>query len=236
MPIKSLLFREKTNVPIKNVITFNAPGIYYPPYGKTSFLLQGQGVAGTAAYSVYAGTNPPAYAGTNPPVYAGTNPATGGNIKNANASAYVKYTSSVFGKWSFTPPIYYAPAGTSAYAYSVATYAYPIPANSVRYNNTPAGPTYTNYAFIAAVSYNPIVPGTAKYNPGTAYYSPGTAYYTPVPATTGGSSNILGVTLPGGSGGAAPVVGYVPISTVSYTNVGVPISVPSGGYVKIQNI
>jgi len=236
MPFKSLLFREKTNAPVKDTIVFNASGVYYPPYGKTSFLLQGQGVAGTAAYTEYAGTNPPVYAGTNPPVYAGTNPATGGNIKTANASMYVKYTSAVFGPWSFTPPIYYAPAGTSAYAYSVATYAYPIPANSVRYNNTPAGPTFTNYAFLAAVSYNPIVPGTAYYNAGTAYYNAGTAYYTPVPATTGATTNVLGVTLAGGVGGAAPIVGYVPISTIGYTAVGIPISVPSGGYIKIQNI
>ena len=285
MPISNLLFREKTNVPVKNVITFNAPGIYYPPYGKTSFLLQGQGATGTAAvpntvaqyfpasggnYAYtnaasggnYAGTNAASggnYAGTNATTggnYAGTNATTPGNPVNIIAGEYRTYQSNAFGLWNpATPnaPAQYAPAGSMAYSYWTITTSYPKPAVYYYSSNTPAGWTQVLFFYVSTVNYNPTIPGTAYYNPtipGTAYYNPATpgnvvnnpyvaAYsnYNPyVPATNGAPSNILGVTLPGGTAAAAPVVGYVPISSVSYSNAGYPITVPSGGYVKIQNV
>lgn len=226
MPIKSLLFREKTNVPVKEVITFNAPGIYYPPYGKTSFLLQGQGTAGTAAVPSTVAAYYPATGGN----YAGTNAPVAGNPATVNAYDYRSYYSTVYGQWN---PGTYAPAGSWAYSSNLIQTSYPIPATYTYTANSPAGVTLVTYALGNTITYNPTTPGNAFYNPYYPAYSNYNAY---VPATTGGSSNILGVTLPGGSGGAAPIVGYVPISTVSYTNVGVPISVPSGGYVKIQNI
>jgi hypothetical protein len=175
MRMTTMLFRERSNVTRKETITFSAPGIYYPPYGKTAFLLQGQGVPGNAP----SGGN-----------YAGTNPPSGGNLAGTNPSTY-------------GPPYiaYYTP-GSPAYA------------------GQPIG-WYSN-------SY----PGSNYYNP----YQPGTAYYNPAtPGNAGPSNAVLGVTLPGGAvSTAAPIIGYVPI-TVGYANAGVPISVPTGGYVKIQN-
>lgn len=224
MPLAKLLFREKTNVPVKTTITFNAPGIYYPPYGKTSFLMQGQGASGNAEVPAQVSGYNPAYS-----YYAGTNADVAGNPATVNAHKYVTYMSLVFGQWN---PGENAPAGSFAYAYSILQTSYPLPSNTLTYGGTPYGQTLTQYGLLNVITSNPITPGTAYYT-----YVPAQTYYNSyVPANTGASSNILGVTLPGGEGGAATVIGYVPISTVSYTNVGVPISVPSGGYVKIQNI
>lgn len=196
MRMTTMLFRERSNVTRKETITFSAPGIYYPPYGKTAFLMQGQGVPGNAP----SGGN---YAGTNPPTggnYAGTNPA-GPSILN----------------WYFSG-FNYNPTGPS-YFYAGYGSGYSVPASGLQITYTVTGSS-------------PGTPGTDYYNP----YSPGTAYYNPAtPGAAGTPTSLLGVTLPGGAvSTAAPIIGYVPIS-VGYSNAGVPISVPTGGYVKIQN-
>lgn len=48
MKLSGLIFREKTNVGKKQSITFNAPGNYLAPYGKTTVRIGGQGAAGQA--------------------------------------------------------------------------------------------------------------------------------------------------------------------------------------------
>jgi len=96
MPKISLnLRREPTDVDATVTTTFNAPGNYVPPYGKTTILVGGQGAPGTATSGgTYAGTNPASggnYAGTYSPSggnYWYTNPATPGNYAGTNATGY----------------------------------------------------------------------------------------------------------------------------------------------------
>jgi hypothetical protein len=109
---------------------------------------------------------------------------------------------------------YYNPY-TPAYTYN--TY---VPGNP---NYNTYYPAYSNYnTYYPAYTYNTTVPGNPNYNP-------------TVPGNTGTTYNVLGITLPGGpSDTSAPVIGYSIIS-VDYTTAGVPISVPPGGYVAIQN-
>ena len=226
MRLSSIFFREKTNVAKKETIAFNAPGIYYPPYGKTTFLMQGQGTPGNySSGGNYAGTNPPS--GGN---YAGTNPSTPGNAYWSNYVTLIQsgatYTYTSYGTSSSTPSptSFYFTYGGGYYfseSYSYISGNPPVPGNPY-YNPYYPGNPY----------YNPYYPGNPYYNP----YYPGNPYYNPYYTGTASPSNtVLGVTLPGGSAdSAAPVVGYVPV-TVDFTNAGVPVSVPSGGYVKIQN-
>lgn len=221
MRLTTMLFRERSNVARKETITFTAPGIYYPPYGKTAFLMQGQGMPGNAPVGGnYAGTNAASggnYAGTNSPTggnYAGTNPSNSGIWQKTTSASFNNVTNTSYGSgYSLPTPLtnYSAPNG----GYITDSYSWISPASP--------GNAY----------YNPVSPGYAYYNP----YYPGTDYYNPsTPGSAGSDTNVLGVTLPGGAAStAAPVVGYVPVS-VNFTNSGVPISVPSGGYVKIQNV
>ena len=220
MRLTTMLFRERSNVTRKETITFNAPGIYYPPYGKTVFLMQGQGSPGNAPEGgTYAGTNPAtggSYAGKNSPTggnYAGTNPSNSGIWQKVTSASFNNVSNTSYGS------------------------GYSLPANLT--NAYPPGPGYITdtYSWLSSAVpgnayYNPVSPGYAYYNP----YYPGEAYYNPsTPGTAGSATTVLGVTLPGGAvSTSAPVVGYVPVS-VGFTNAGVPISVPSGGYVKIQN-
>ena len=347
MPLAKSLFREKTNVPKKRAIVFTTPGIYYPPYGKTAFLLEAQGSPGNFPFGGTVSTTNPAtggtYATTNAVTggnYASTNPATGGTYASggtyvpvvpasggnvATAAAYVTGYAIIddagyysFGGYAVTNHAYYTVAYPSplpaavwrwdiAYAptlhqYSVQTILNAPYTNPTYYNTYyPAvagytNPTYYNPVVPGNANYNPYVPGNANYNPyvpgnanaagtnppsggnfagynpatggnivtastyvaatpntpaynNTATYSafvegtaitnavvPGTTAYTPyVVGNAAGSTNILGVTLPGGATAtAAPVVGYVSIA-INYSAAGIPITVPPGGYVKIKN-
>ena len=234
MTISKLLFREKTPGLPRQIITFNAPGTYHPPYGKSQYLLQGQGEPGTPnAGGTYAGTNPATpggISGYNPPVpgtylaggNANYNPTmlhgSWGLFNQSNLPPYpTQYFTGVWGPSATQPAsgVTY-PANMSAYAVYYLTPP-PVPGNVANYNTT---------------YYNPASPGNATYNPSV----PGNAYYNPsTPGSVGAPASILGVALPGGGiGSAAPIVGYVPIN-INYTDAGIPISVPPGGYVKIQN-
>lgn len=275
MTVSKAFFLEQTNAATKATTTFNAPGIYQPPYGKTVYLLQGQGQPGNASSGGnyagtnpttggnYAGTNPGSggnYAGTNPSTggnYAGTNPTTGGNpagtnpptggnYAGSNPTTYTIYAYSAdFGSFSIgsgNGPLP-APAYNSTYGWYF-TYANGAPTTpgTAYYNPTVPGNAKYNPTVPGNPYYNPVVPGNAYYNPyypGNAYYNPtvpGNAYYNPyVPGNSGPTNNVLGVTLPGGpADSSAPVVGYTPVS-ISFTNAGTPVSVPTGGYIKIQN-
>ena len=359
MPISKTLLRERTNTPKKQTIVFTAPGIYYPPYGKTAFLLQAQGAqgnspmggtvsttnansggtylsggnvnaasGGTVAVAGTSGTNP--VTGHNYVSGGNTNVASGGTVL-ANASYVQGYANQKM--WQNYTIVGYA----TSYAWTVTLTAYPplttptyIQSGYLNYlrqwknyslvavvSNPITNPTYYN-PYVAATTnptvFNPYVPGNAftnptYYNPYTAaytnptyynpyvagtanpagnnpatggnyagtnapsggnvlvagtfvaatgntvaynnivYYNPyttgtnytnpyvaGTTAYTPfVAGNVGSSTNVLGVTLPGGAAGtSAPTVGFVTVA-VSYSNAGTPITVPTGGYVKIQN-
>ena len=105
--------------------------------------------------------------------------------------------------------------------------------------DVPGNPIYNPYS--PGFSYNVDVPGNPIYNPySPASYNeitvPGNPNFNPItPGNAGTNYAVLGVPLPGGaSDTSAPVVGFSAI-TVAYSTSGVPISVPPGGYVAVQN-
>jgi hypothetical protein len=227
MKISGLLRREKTNAIVKQTVTFNAPGTYYPPYGKTNFSLQGKSTAGNpttynpttsnptvAGNAIPGNTVPvPAYFVTTGftfvTVYeivadwtASTYPGRGSLNYSywADAPQYSSYyTSDPPGTWIM---VTYFTGGTTT---ELRSYGYDVPAFS-----------YTN-----ATNYNPATPGNTV--PGNT-----------VPGNAGPSYNVLGVPLPGGAANTAAPVVNAPVS-VDYTTGGISISVPPGGYVSIIN-
>lgn len=244
MKLSNLLFREKTQAGIKDTVTFNAPGTYYPPYGKTAFLLQGKGQSGNAPV-------PGNYAGTNPSsqVYWYTNSPTQGNQANQNPPVPASTTTPVPG---FIYLFVYSYDWHLSYDSNYSYYTFPpgnisgyCPPNT--YIDTGSEFVYTKYYCLASwqppytYTYNYTTPGNWNYNtiPGTdVYYTqPGNAYYNPTtPGNAGSDYTVLGITLPGGAADtSAPVVGYSPVS-IDYSPSGTPISCPPGGYVKIQNV
>jgi hypothetical protein len=330
MNLAKNLLRDETLSAVYQTVTFSAPGIYYPPYGRSAFLLQGQGTPGNyASGGNYANTNSPSggnYAGSNPGTpgnYSGTNPGSGGNYAGTNPGSPGNYAGTnpgSGGNYAGTNPGSggnYAgtnpstggnPAGTNPYVpggiNKGTLYQYFVPPAATSYNEYPGSDlgnysiesyntvpgylyviiyaTYYNPAIPGNTNYNPVVPGNDYYNPyvpGNAYYNPytpgndyynpyvpgndyynpyypgnpnynpyipGNDYYNPYypgnpnynpyyPGNPAPPNSVLGVTLPGGSAdSSAPVVGYVPV-VIQYTNAGTPISVPTGGYIKIQN-
>lgn len=242
MKISGLLRRERTRAIVKETVTFNAPGTYYPPYGKTDFTLTGRAgsgnptspgnyVAGNAIpgnfvagnfvagnfYAAYGGTVA-FYTGQTLYLYhdywGGTYPGRGG----FNTYSYNPFQ----GFGGITMPAWYQDgSGFSGYWYM--GYDGPYGSSFVQtpvYNPYyPAGtnpatsnPAYTNPTNYNPTTYNPTVPG----NPGTA-------------------GNLLGVYFPGGgSDSAAPVVGATPVS-IDYTTAGISISVVPGGYISVIN-
>ena len=228
MKLGSLLLRELTNVTTAGTQTFNSPGTYYPPYGKTTLKLSGRGEPGNPNSGGNFASNNPATPGN----YAGTNPTTPGNTD----ATYNYVTLYVF--------ITFSPDGNSPYPGSsgghtvdaqwtsgYCPFGFFIPCHGHAvvnyYPRSPHGPVFRGYTT------NPASPGNAYYNPST----PGNANYNPfVPGNTGPSNTVLGISLPGGSAASpASTVNATPVS-ISYTNAGVSITVPTGGYVAIQNL
>ena len=213
MKLSRLLFREKTQAVVKQTVTFNAPGTYYPPYGKTAFLLQGQGQPGNAS----SGGN-----------IAGYN-ASGGNIAGYNASG-----GNYAGERVYQTAYYYDSGNGANQGGGIIFNSPSCPSGYSTNSNLPSG-NFATYAVVYSCTpyYNPYNPGNPNYNA----YNPGNPNYnTYYPGNTGPSYNVLGVNLPGGAAdSAAQVVGYVPV-TIDYTTSGISISCPPGGYVKIQNL
>ncbi len=262
MKLSTHMGRERTQSAVRETVQFNAPGLYKPPYGKTVFQLEGRGRPGNpASGGNYAGTNPPTggnYAGTNPTYpgnYAGTNPTVPGNYAGVNPSQPGNYAGTnpstpgnptgqvniatyygaqtTYSTGNSCPTPYYIPFDGTSVNFSCSPILNPPAPGNPKYNPpTPGNPKY-----------NPPTGGNPKYNPptgGNPYYNPyypGNAYYNPYnPGNPGPTTNVLGVTLPGGPRGqSAPVIGPVPIE-LEYTNDGVSVPVPSGGYVKIINL
>jgi hypothetical protein len=262
MKASKALKLEKTNVANKATVSFNSPGNYVAPYGKTVVRVSGRGASGNPttggnyAGESYVSTNPTTggnYAGetylyTNPTTggnYAGetylyTNPTTPGNTVPGSciATLYQYFTAYPYTQYDefpgpcsplgepFCTP--FAPGGEHCRAYGV--YSNPSSSNPP----TPGNDVYTPY-------YNPTVPGNDVYTP---YYNPTvpgndnyTPYYNPVvPGNSGTPANIAGVTFPGGA--ADSVAPTVPptATTLSYSASGFSVTVPSGGYVNLDNI
>jgi hypothetical protein len=119
------------------------------------------------------------------------------------------------------------------------------PATPGTANYNPWTPTTTNpYYPASGGTLNPYYPAYSNSNPNTpAFYTSNAnynsfvaafTYTTTVPGNAASSTNVLGVSLPGGAAdSAAPVIGPTTIS-IDYTNAGTPISVPPGGYVTIN--
>ena len=207
MKLAGLLRRERTNVTSVSTTTFNAPGIYYPPYGRTVIQLSGRGSPGNATtggnysgynyyeYMTYVPASGGNYSGDNsysygtyvpavPSSYAGTNPTTPGNATGViQWSAYRTdmFQNSFFG----TPYSYYFwsssyPSGYGA-DYNLPSPSYNLPAQQ---SNAPSyfynSAIYISYSYVQSF-YNPATPGNAYYNP----YSSAYTYYTYV----GGNAN-----------------------------------------------
>lgn len=292
MKLSRGLRREKTNVPVKTTTTFNAPGVYVPPYGKTVVKVGGRGASGNyTTGGTVAGYNPgsPGYtqpvpgsggnvAYYNPPsggTYAGTNP-TGYNWTEAlysyDATPFNFPTPSYLGPTyheymvnsqyttiasrpfpAYGLPHYY-PGGTgSAYftsntmyrsiQTSYATYAIPAPYS---YNGSGTSAVFQYFqlaVYPGGAYYNPTYPGTANYNPYYPAYSyyvpavPGNAYYNPTyPGTGGGNNVIAGVYFQGGGADELAPLTAPTATELQYSEGGINITVPTGGYVTIENI
>ena len=246
MKASKALKLEKTNVANKATVSFNSPGNYIAPYGKTVVRVSGRGASGNPttggnyAGESYVSTNPTTggnYAGES---YVSTNPATPGNttpgtcvltlyqyFSDYNTTAYAEFPGpcSPFEPSGCEP---YAGGGNYCKIYSV--YTNPSSTNP----STPGNANYTPY-------YNPTVPGNANYTP---YYNPTvpgndnyTPYYNPtIPGNSGTPANIAGVTFPGGAADSvAPTVSPT-ATTISYSASGFSVTVPSGGYINLDNI
>jgi hypothetical protein len=76
---------------------------------------------------------------------------------------------------------------------------------------------------------NSPVPYNASYTPGN--YVPGNTGTNPTNYTTGTSTNILGVTFPGGVGGVATTTPSLFIPTYKTS---IPVTIPTGSYITIN--
>lgn len=218
---------------------YSVPASYYSysASGDTSFYFTGSyGLATTTPGTDYYNSGSPGVAYYNPVVpgtaiynppsggsYIGSNPNSGGTIATPTeyfGNYYIHYHDGVnvqdaysTGAWgpaSFVPPSYSSPVTPDG------TYGYQ--------ENTLVG---SNPA-----TYNPSVPGNAIYSPVT----PGTPVYTnSVSGNTGAPVSVFGIPFPGGAAGfVGGSVSPTPV-LIPYSDTGISVSVPPGGYVVIQN-
>jgi hypothetical protein len=213
MPLRKILLREKTNVTTTGSTTFNAPGTYVPPYGKTVVKIGGRGASG--------------------------NPTTGGNYSSGGNAYYNPYSPGydVYGPtgvWQGQFIEFYTWGGDYGYSYNEGFGYSPTPPYSY-YGNAIGGCSNVNYNYIYTTygylySNSPSGGNYAGTNP--------TNYNPTVPGNIGSPSNIGGVNFPGGAiGSLAPTVAATS-TVVSYESypTGLSITVPTGGYVTVQNI
>ena len=224
MPLSKNLRKERSQAIDLNTITFNAPGVYYPPYGKAAFQIDGRGSPGNPS-SYYTAPAPP-NANYNP-----VTPGTNGTTVGARQQTYVYYTKDVYQP----PAVYYDQYNTFPVSwndpYTKVGWAAPDPISG--YNQQFDAPfnrfrvTESVFTYSEVGDYvNAAIPGNiVSYN--TEYQN------VLLPGNSSPATNILGITFPGGNGDSqAPVIGRATVP-VDYTNAGTPISVPPGGYVKI---
>ena len=251
-----MLLRETTNVANTTAVTFNTSGNYNPKYGKQKVYVSGRGGTGTTVPGNYfdnsytnAGTYvpggvTPGY--TNPPTIVPPSPGTIGSVTyNVSSPVILSYAGSPAafyqygsGYTTYSATVYNSPSfGTPAYAYSSTAESYFGPMSG-----SMGSPFYlgalTNYNTISGTIPGYTTPGTANSPvPYNATYTPGNfvagnsgTYATNY--TTGTAANILGVTFPGGVGGAATVVPATLITNPKYGTT-TTVTIPSGGYATI---
>jgi len=207
------LFEEKTNVGVQATTTFNAPGNYLAPYGKTTVYISGKGSPGNyASGGNVAGSNQ--Y--YNSPTYA---PAYNNGYTYYNPCSYNPASSN--SPYSYYNPSSYTPAYQYWYTYYYGGYTSPPYYNSFPYycntNQSPAiypGECVPGYYWVgvavyayawAPESYTPgnqvCVSGNyvpASYTPSYSVSVPGNyvpASYTPgtlVPGNTNYNPYVLG--------------------------------------------
>lgn len=228
--------------------TFNAPGNFQVPFGKSIVNITGRGGTGNSPVPGNAAYNPPSggnYAGVNYTAYY-TKYADNTIIESSTSygsSPNCPSTSASYTNSAYTPGNYLGVNWNQQYIWggylmSGTNYNCPVPYNTgfpdfqtIQYTCTPYynpgtyTPSYytaTNYS--CTPFYNPTVPGNLYYNPST-------------PGNAGAATNVLGVTFPGGAvGSVAPVVPATPIDaqyTYTYPN-SYSVTVPSGGYITIE--
>ena len=243
MKISGLLRRERTNAVVKETVTFNAPGTYYPPYGKSNFTVTGQAGTGnpTSPGNTIPGNTIPGNAVPGNPVPGTPYPASGGNVAYYTTSTvylyhdywggtypgrggYNSYSFTDFrgyGGITFPPWAQQAPDGSWGYWYMGYDGPYGSQQQTSAVNN-PYYPAGTNPSYTNPTTFNPTNTNPTTYNP-------------TVPGNPGTAGNVLGVYFPGGgSDSAAPVVGATPVS-IDYTTGGISISVVPGGYISVIN-
>jgi hypothetical protein len=227
MKISGLLRREKTNAIVKQTVTFNAPGTYYPPYGKTNFSLQGKSTAGNPTTTNPTNSNPAVPGNAipgNPVPVAGYFVLQGYTfvtvyqiVSDWTASTYPGRGGYNYVYWAGAPQesSYYTSDGAGTW--NMVTYF----TGGTSSENVPYGYYVPGFSYVNATNYNPATAGNTV--PGNT-----------VPGNAGPSYNVLGVPLPGGAANTAAPVVNAPVS-IDYTTGGTSISVPPGGYVSIIN-
>lgn len=249
------LFKETTNIADTTAVTLNSSGTYNPKYGKQKVYVSGRGGTGTTVPGNYfdnsytnAGTYvpggvTPGY--TNPPTYVPSSYGTIGSVTyNISspiilyyagspgafyqyASAYTTYSATVYNSPSFGTPAYAYSSQNESYA-GTGSYTSPPTYLAAQTQYTPISGTIPAYTTPGTA--NSPVPYNASYTPGNYVAGNSGTYATNY--TTGTAANILGITFPGGVGGAATVV---PATLITNPKYGTPttITVPTGGYVNI---
>jgi len=199
------LFEEKTNVGVQETTTFNAPGNYLAPYGKTTVYISGKGSPGNyASGGNVAGSNQyynsPTYAPAYNNSYVAYNPAV---YQPAYNNSYSYYNSGYYSPAVYTPAQPASPS-TGACFYSVSWYyncgytqyqagtnyrSYPAACSgystSGGYSYNDAGGYHVIYYSISVSGGSPASPSSytpCSYTPGNSVYVPGNyvpASYTP---------------------------------------------------------
>jgi len=221
-------------------VTLNATGNYNPRYGKQHIYVSGKGGTGTytpgnpydnsytnAGYT-NAGYYQPALTGVvvgymvttfSPSPSYGTTAGIPGSWYQYSNAAYATTTYN-----NLYPGVYWSPPST---VYWPATYTGPYPG--------PIAPS----PFIWAQSGTSAGVGNvpASYTPGNyvaGNYVAGTSGINADTANVGAPTNVFGVAIPGGYGGAATAIPTtLGTSVPSYSTTPISITVPSGGYVTI---
>ena len=210
MKFSQALLHEKTLPAVKISTTFNTPGNYVPPYGKTSVKVGGRGASGN-------NTAPGNYVPGN---YVPGNVA-GYNLYHYNYSFTTTYND---GYYSTHGSPFHNSGGPGAFNSAQSPYT----ANSVCCCPVNGTPTHVT----TQVTYSFICGGNPNYNCG--YYNAG--YNNPSsPGNPGSNYCISGVSFPGGAAASlAPVVS--PTATaIKYGPSPISITVPPGGYVVVCN-
>lgn len=226
MAIGKNLLKEKTNVGVKASVTFNAPGNYVAPYGKTVVRIGGRGASGNAGNPGNPGNN------TVPGNFVPGNYVPGPGIRQITitntyspASGFSKPFSTTYPCCSTQP--FYQFNGLNCYGQQW-------------WQTVNASINYSLCSFTNPPSTNPTVPGTAG-NIGSAGNAGSNATIGGIsfPAGSGGNAGAAGnIGSPGGAGGPAGTAPTVsPTATVlEYNPSGFSVTVPAGGYVDIDNI